>query len=81
MKKKYIMDSRREQVVVNSPAKEKSKPKGDMEKIKAHLQALYPDSEAMTDYLEFMGFPVEKTLEEAGFRTRWKGLRLIVTED
>ena len=80
-KKNDIRDFHREQVAVNPSATEKSIPKGDMEKIKAHLHALYPDSEAMTDYLEFMGFPVEKTLEEAGFRTRWKGLRLIVTED
>ena len=52
-----------------------------MEKVKAHLKALYPDSGNMVDYLEFMGFPVEKTLEEAGFKTRWKGLRLIITDE
>ena len=66
---------------VRQTVPEKIRPIRNMDKVKAHLQALYPDSEDMIDYLEFMGFPVEKTLEEAGFKTRWKGLRLIITDD
>ncbi len=46
-----------------------------------HLKSLYPDSQAMVDYLDFMGFPPAETLESAGYRVIWKGLRLIVVEE
>jgi hypothetical protein len=45
-----------------------------------HLKNLYPDSQAMVDYLDFMGFAPAETLERAGYRVTWKGLRLIVGE-
>jgi predicted nuclease of restriction endonuclease-like RecB superfamily len=47
-------------------------------KIFGHLENLYPDSQAMVDYIEFMGLDPSKTLEEAGFKVKWKGLRIIV---
>ena len=53
----------------------------EMEKVTKHLKDLYPDSEAMTDYLEFMGLPVAQTLEKAGYKIRWKGLRILVVEN
>jgi len=47
-------------------------------KIILHLQNLYPDTQAMLDYLDFMGLEPVKILNEAGFNVRWKGLRLII---
>ena len=46
----------------------------------AHLKELYPDSQAMVDYLDFMGLPPAELLEQAGFSITWKGLRLIVKD-
>ncbi len=51
------------------------------EKISQHLHSLYPDSQAMVDYLEFMGFDPSEALQKAGFTIKWKGLRIIVEED
>ena len=48
------------------------------EKILQHLHSLYPDSQAMVDYLEFMGFDPSDALQQAGFTIKWKGLRIIV---
>ncbi|MGC8644658.1 MAG: DUF790 family protein [Thermoplasmata archaeon] len=48
-------------------------------RVVSHLNALYPDGQAMVEYLEFMGLPLEATLNLAGFTTAWKGLRLVVT--
>ncbi len=48
------------------------------EKILQHLHSLYPDSQAMVDYLEFMGFDPSDALQKAGFTIKWKGLRIIV---
>ncbi|MEM3318327.1 MAG: DUF790 family protein [Thermoplasmatales archaeon] len=49
------------------------------DKIVSHLNSLYPDSQAMIDYLDFMGLQPEESLRKAGFKTEWKGLRLVVT--
>ncbi len=80
-RKKNAAPSRRENEDIRQTVPENTRHVRDMEKVKAHLKALYPESGDMVDYLEFMGFPVEKTLEEAGFKTRWKGLRLIITDE
>jgi hypothetical protein len=48
------------------------------EKVLQHLHSLYPDSQAMVDYLEFMGFDPSEALQKAGFTIKWKGLRIIV---
>ena len=48
------------------------------EKIVQHLNSLYPDSQAMVDYLEFMGFNPSEALQKAGFTIKWKGLHLTV---
>ncbi|MEM0127994.1 MAG: DUF790 family protein [Thermoplasmatales archaeon] len=52
---------------------------GLSEKIVSHLNALYPDGQAMIEYLEFMGMPPEESLKKAGFIVMWKGLKLVVT--
>ncbi|MEM0157684.1 MAG: DUF790 family protein [Thermoplasmataceae archaeon] len=49
------------------------------DKITQHLHSLYPDSQAMVDYLEFMGFDPSEALQKAGFTIKWKGLHLTVT--
>ena len=49
------------------------------DRVISHLNALYPDGQAMIEYLEFMGLPPEESLRLAGFKTSWKGLRLVVT--
>ncbi len=49
------------------------------DKVMQHLHSLYPDSQAMVDYLEFMGFDPSEALQKAGFTVKWKGLRLTVT--
>ncbi|MEM0129893.1 MAG: DUF790 family protein [Thermoplasmatales archaeon] len=49
------------------------------DKVVSHLNSLYPDSQAMIDYLDFMGLQPEESLRKAGFKTEWKGLRLVVT--
>lgn len=50
------------------------------EEVINHLKALYPDSEAMVNYLDFMGFSPVETLEQAGYRVTWKGLMIDVQE-
>ena len=50
------------------------------EEVNSHLKALYPDSQAMVDYLEFMGLPPAETLEKAGFKVKWQGFRINVQE-
>jgi len=45
----------------------------------SHLNSLYPDDQAMVEYLDFMGIPQEEGLRAAGFRVAWKGLRIVVT--
>jgi len=47
-------------------------------KIILHIQNLCPDTQAMLDYLDFMGLELVKILNEAGFNLRWKGLRQII---
>ncbi|MGC9193522.1 MAG: DUF790 family protein, partial [Thermoplasmata archaeon] len=47
-------------------------------KIIMHLENLYPDTEAMIDYLDFMGVDPVKMLEKAGFKVKWKGLRISI---
>lgn len=47
-------------------------------KVVNHLRALYPDSAAMVDYLEFIGLPPEETLKDAGYKVVWKGLMIMV---
>ncbi len=44
-----------------------------------HLEDLYPDSSAMVDYLEFMGFDPSSVLTDLGYKIRWRGLRIEVT--
>ncbi|MGC8561635.1 MAG: DUF790 family protein [Thermoplasmata archaeon] len=59
------------------------RPKGKLpeitQKIISHLNSLYPDDQAMVDYLDFMGIPPDEGLRAAGFEITWKGLRLAVT--
>jgi predicted nuclease of restriction endonuclease-like RecB superfamily len=43
-----------------------------------HLSDLYPDSQAMVDYLDFMGFLPAETLEKIGYNIKWHGLRIEV---
>ncbi|MHB1440461.1 MAG: DUF790 family protein [Cuniculiplasma sp.] len=43
-----------------------------------HLSDLFPDSQAMVDYLDFMGFLPAETLEKLGYRVKWHGLRIEV---
>ncbi len=50
------------------------------EKSLSHLRKLFPDTDAMIDFLEFKGFPVIPSLQRAGFKVSWKGLRLIIEE-
>ncbi len=45
----------------------------------SHLNSLYPDDQAMVEYLDFMGVPPEEGLRAAGFKVAWKGLRIVVT--
>lgn len=49
------------------------------EKVISHLNSLYPDDQAMVEYLDFMGIPPDEGLRKAGFDITWKGLRLVVT--
>ncbi len=44
----------------------------------SHLSSLYPDSQAMVEYLDFMGISPEEGLLAAGFKVVWKGLRIVV---
>ena len=44
----------------------------------SHLNSLYSDSQAMVEYLDFMGIPPEEGLHAAGFNVTWKDLRLVV---
>ena len=46
------------------------------EKMIKHLNELYPDSVAMVDYLDFMGFSPAEALIEAGYEVKWRGLRI-----
>ncbi len=46
--------------------------------VKKHLDELYPDSQAMVDYLDFMGLDPAVALELAGYSVRWRGLRIEV---
>lgn len=50
------------------------------EKMIRHLSELYPDSEAMVDYLDFMGFTPAEALIEAGYVVKWHGLRIGATK-
>ena len=49
------------------------------EKVISHLNSLYPDDQAMVEYLDFMGISPDEGLREAGFDVTWKGLRLVIT--
>ena len=70
-KKKRVI----EQVKAKSIVENKRKLTGEMVK---HLSELYPDSMAMVDYLEFMGFSPAEALLEAGYEVKWHGLRIEV---
>ena len=59
-------------------AAEGTRPSTLPDSIKIHLDELYPDSQAMVDYLDFMGFEPATALELAGYSVRWKGLRIEV---
>jgi len=50
------------------------------EKMIRHLNDLYPDSAAMVDYLDFMGFSPAEALTEAGYKVKWHGLRIEATK-
>ena len=43
-----------------------------------HLESLYPESQEMVEYLDFMGFNPESALIEAGYKVKWKGLHMVV---
>lgn len=51
------------------------------EAVISHLAALYPDSQAMLDYLDFMGMNPTDVLEKAGYKVIWKGLRIQVSRE
>lgn len=63
-----------------SKARETLPGKKANEEVNSHLKLLYPDSQAMVDYLDFMGLPPAETLEDAGYKVKWKGLRIMVVE-
>ncbi|MHB8371685.1 MAG: DUF790 family protein [Thermoplasmataceae archaeon] len=48
------------------------------EAILKHLNDLFPDSEAMVDYLDFMGLSPAEALENAGYKIKWHGLKIEV---
>ena len=62
-----------EQVKASNAVNNKKKLSEEMIK---HLRELYPDSIAMVDYLEFMGFSPAEALIEAGYEVKWHGLRI-----
>lgn len=71
--------SRKETNVERGPVKKIEEiSEENRKKIFRHLEDLYPDSQAMVDYIEFMGLDASKTLEEAGFKVIWKGLKILV---
>ena len=45
-----------------------------------HLENLYPDSQAMVDFLDFIGISPDQGLTAAGYTVRWKGLRIVVSK-
>ena len=51
------------------------------DKMISHLRELYPDTQAMIDYLDFMGVSPAEGIEKAGFKVRWKGLRMTVSDE
>ncbi len=76
LKNKY---SKWENVLINETNR-RNITSNEKEKVIAHLNKLYPDTEAMIDYLEFMGLDIASTLTEAGFKVNWKGLRMIISK-
>ena len=49
--------------------------------VKKHLDDLYPNSQAMVDYLDFMGLDPAVILEMAGYNVKWRGLRIEVSRN
>ena len=77
--KKYEYEERKRKSI--EPLKEKNEvrnTKNLSEDRINHLRNLYPDSLAMVDYLEFMGFSPAEALIEAGYEVKWHGLRIEV---
>ena len=77
--KKYEYEERKRKSV--EPLKEKNEVRTTKklgEDMINHLKNLYPDSLAMVDYLEFMGFSPAEALIEAGYEVKWHGLRIEV---
>jgi predicted nuclease of restriction endonuclease-like RecB superfamily len=72
----------KQDVAAKKPEKQEEKPahmhQEIPDKVIQHLHSLYPDSQAMVDYLEFMGFDPSEALQKAGFTIKWRGLRLTV---
>ncbi len=77
--KKYEYEERKRKSI--EPLKEKNEVRNTKklgEDMINHLRNLYPDSSAMVDYLEFMGFSPAEALIEAGYEVKWHGLRIEV---
>ncbi|MGC8497424.1 MAG: DUF790 family protein [Thermoplasmata archaeon] len=54
------------------------KKENDFEKIKRDIEALYPDSDRIIEYLESRGYVPDEILKSMGYRIKWEGLRLRV---
>lgn len=54
------------------------KKENDLEAIKRDIEALYPDSERIIEYLESRGYVPDEILKSMGYRIKWEGLRLRV---
>ncbi len=54
------------------------KKENDLEAIKRDIEALYPDSDRIIEYLESRGYVPDEILKSMGYRIKWEGLRLKV---
>ncbi len=54
------------------------KKENDLEAIKRDIEALYPDSDRIIEYLESRGYVPDEILKSIGYRIKWEGLRLKV---
>ena len=76
---KTIQRPQQETREMASPVHRNTQPAKLTAQMISHLNSLYPDSQAMVEYLDFMGIPPEEGLRAAGFEIAWKGLRIVVT--
>ena len=79
LQKKGSVEKKKAGTFARATPTDEKRPKKDLnEEVVKHLNSLFPDSDAMVDYLDFMGFPPAETLEKAGFQLKWHGLRIEV---